>query len=148
MLSTRGPRFTFSWSTTAALDTALGDYASGELAAVRYGRYARLGAYVRSQLRKSGMPPLADEAIAAPVLTTFCPPGGASSEALVERCRLAGFDIGGQSGYLARRRLTQIATMGTTTRADVAAFFQSQNGIWMRAVMTVQPTREAELASR
>jgi aspartate aminotransferase-like enzyme len=122
MLATRGPRYTFSWSTTAALDAALGDYANGSLATARYGRYARLGVHVRNQLRKLRISPLADEAIAAAVLTTFSPPGHESSEEFVERCRTAGFDIGGQSGYLARRRLVQIATMGTTTRADVGEF--------------------------
>jgi hypothetical protein len=40
---------------------------------------------------------------------------------MVARCRAAGFDLGGESRYLARRRLAQIATMGATTRADIAA---------------------------
>lgn len=124
MLSSAGPRYTFSWSTTAALDAALADYDGEELAAARYKDYARLGAYVRGQLRQLGIAPLADEAITAGVLTTFAPSGGESAAALVERCRAAGFDIGGESQYLARRQLVQIATMGATNRADVAAFFQ------------------------
>lgn len=127
-LETRGPRFTFSSSTTAALETALGDYGSRRLALARYGRYARLGAYVRGQLHKLGVRPLAADAVAAPVLTTFRPPGGESTRSFVERCRTAGFDIGGESRYLARRGLAQIATMGATTRADVAAFFESPSG--------------------
>ncbi|MEX0676865.1 MAG: GNAT family N-acetyltransferase [Pirellulales bacterium] len=128
MLSTVGPRFTFPWSTIAALDAALGDYKSEQPAATRYKRYARLGAFVRGQLRALGIAPLADEAIAGPVLTTFSPPGGESALALVERSRAAGFEIAGESQYLSQRRVVQIATMGTTSRADVSAFCQYLRG--------------------
>src|SRR5262249_10839842 len=82
-----------------------------------------LGAYVREQLREIGLEPLADEACACPVVTTFAPPGDESSEAFVARCRKWGYVIGGQSGYLAERRLVQIATMGAVTRRACAGLF-------------------------
>ena len=54
---------------------ALTEYASPELAQTRYQHYAALGTFVRQQLRELGLPPLADEANACPVVTTFVPPG-------------------------------------------------------------------------
>jgi hypothetical protein len=42
----------------------------------------------------------------------------------VERCRAWGYAIGGQSGYLAERRLVQIATMGAIGREDLIPLFQ------------------------
>src|SRR5262249_32385891 len=92
-------------------------------AQVRYGHYAELGAYVREQLRSLGIEPLADEQCAAPVITTFTPVGDETSEAFVARCLDWGFFIGGQSGYLAERRLVQIATMGDISREDCAPLF-------------------------
>ena len=39
------------------------------------------------------------------------------------RCRQWGYDIGGQSGYLAERRLVQIATMGAVMAAQIDGLF-------------------------
>jgi aspartate aminotransferase-like enzyme len=128
MLATVGPRYTFASPTFAALEAALVDYASQPLAAARYERNAELGACLRGGLRELGIAPLADEAIASGAFTTFAPPGGESAAAFVERAAAAGFDIGGQSEYLARRRLVQVATMGATTRDDVAAFISHLGG--------------------
>ena len=39
------------------------------------------------------------------------------------RCRSWGYAIGGQSGYLAEKRLVQIATMGAVTRDMFCSLF-------------------------
>jgi aspartate aminotransferase-like enzyme len=123
-LASAGPRYTFPSPTLRALDAALAEYATPARAQARYDHYARLGAYVRAQLRQAGLEPLADEADAAPVVTTFAPPADETAEAFVARCRSWGFDIGGQSGYLATRRLVQVATMGAVTHEECAPLFE------------------------
>jgi aspartate aminotransferase-like enzyme/N-acyl-L-homoserine lactone synthetase len=129
-LATEGPRYTFPSPVLLAVQAALAEYATPESAAARYARYAALGEYVRRRLRELGLPPLADEEHACPVVTTFVPPNNESAEAFVGRCRSWGFAIGGQSGYLAARRLVQIATMGAVTRSDFAALFEHL-GRWL-----------------
>jgi aspartate aminotransferase-like enzyme len=124
MLSAIGPGFTFPSPPLAALEAALRDYAGG-LAAARYARYAKLGAYVRRRLRELKIAPLAPESDACGVLTTFAPPQGLTARAMVERAAQWGFAIAGESQYLARRRLVQIAAMGATSRQEVAAFLDS-----------------------
>jgi aspartate aminotransferase-like enzyme len=123
-LDTIGPRYTFAWPQLAALAAALGEYETPESAAARYTNYATLGAHVRGGLRELGIAPLAEASIAAPVITTFAPPGDESSAAFVARAASAGFDVAGESRYLARRRLVQAATMGAASRADVDAFIR------------------------
>jgi aspartate aminotransferase-like enzyme/predicted N-acetyltransferase YhbS len=123
-LSSDGPQFTFPSPTLLALAAALEEYATPELAQVRYQHYAALGAQVREQLRQCGREPLAAESCACPVITTFAPPGQQSSRAFVQRCRAWGFTIGGESSYLADRRLVQIATMGAITTELVAPLFE------------------------
>lgn len=123
MLTASGPRYTFPSPPVAALEAALRDYAEPPLAAARYARYARLGAYVRRRLRELKIAPLADEPVAGSVLTTFAAPGGLSATAMIERARQWGYAIAGESQYLARRSLVQIATMGAVTRRQVAGFF-------------------------
>jgi aspartate aminotransferase-like enzyme len=122
-LATRGPRFTFPSPTLVALEAALTDYRTPHGARLRYAHYAELGAFIREQLRALGIEPLADESCSAPVITTFAPVGDETSEAFVGRCLEWGFFIGGQSGYLAERRLVQIATMGNVAREDCAPLF-------------------------
>ena len=122
-LRTVGPRYTFPSSTLLALETALESFATPEKASACYDRYRQLGAYVRSRLRQVGLPPLADEACAAPVITTFAPPADETSEGFVGRCQDLGYAIGGASGYLQERRLVQIATMGAIRQEDVAPLF-------------------------
>ena len=119
-LDSDGPCYTFPSATLAALEAALKEYATPVKAQAAYQRYHAMGAYVRDRLRQLGLEPLAQDAWASPVVTTFAPPGEESSAAFVERCRDWGFDIGGQSRYLAQRRLVQIATMGAIT-ADLCA---------------------------
>ncbi|HXG10980.1 MAG TPA: aminotransferase class V-fold PLP-dependent enzyme [Gemmataceae bacterium] len=127
-LASIGPRYTFPSPTLQALAVALENYATPELARARYDHYAALGAYVREQLRRAGLEPLAADAWASPVVTTFAPPAGCSSQEFVRRCRCWGFAIGGESSYLAERRLVQIATMGAVTREDCEPLFRHLRG--------------------
>jgi aspartate aminotransferase-like enzyme len=123
-IASEGPRFTFPSSTVRALEAALEDYATPEKAAARYAGYAALGAYVRGELRRLGLPPIAADERASPVVTTFAPPEGETSESLVALCKTWGYAIGGHSRYLAERRLVQIATMGAVSREDCAGLFK------------------------
>jgi aspartate aminotransferase-like enzyme len=137
-LASDGPRYTFPSATVQALEAALDEYGTPEKAAARYGHYAELGAYVRGELRRLGLTPLAAESYACPVVTTFAPPAGETSEALVERCRSWGYAIGGQSQYLAERRLVQVATMGAVGREDCAGLFE-RLGRWLRRRRQASP---------
>ena len=136
-LRTVGPRYTFPSSTLCALDTALSSFATPEKAAVCFERYRQLGVFVRGRLREIGLPPLAAEECAAPVITTFAPPAGEASEAFVARCHFWGFSLGGASGYLQERRLVQIATMGAVRQEDVASLFNH-----LRTILGPQPRRD------
>ena len=107
-----------------ALEAALANYSSPERAQAAYERYACLGKYLRNSLRRLGIEPLAQEEWAAPVVATFAPPGDLSAEAFVRRCRDWGYEIGGQSSYLAERRLVQIAVMGAIDQARLDPFFK------------------------
>lgn len=129
-LASDGPRYTFPSPTLRAVDAALAEYAAPANARARYEHYAALGAFVRGRLRQAGLPPLADEACACPVITTFAPPAAESSAAFVARCQAWGFAIGGQSQYLAERRLVQVATMGAITRDDCIPLFE-QLAAWL-----------------
>ncbi len=122
-LNSDGPCYTFPSPTLLALEAALDEYATPAQAQAAYARYHELGVRVRQQLRRLGLDPLAREACAAPVMTTFTPPAEESSIAFVARCRSWGYAIGGESSYLAQRRLVQIATMGAVSRATVAGLF-------------------------
>jgi aspartate aminotransferase-like enzyme len=136
VLASEGPRYTFPSPTVCALEAALADYDTPEKAGARYDHYAALGEHVRRQLRHLGLQPLAAEACACPVVTTFAPPEGESSADFVARCRGWGFAIGGQSQYLAERRLVQIATMGAVSREDCAPLFDHL-GRWLGVVQAV-----------
>jgi aspartate aminotransferase-like enzyme len=119
------------------LDAALSGYATPEKAHARYDHYAALGVYVRGQLRRLGLEPLAAENCASPVVTTFAPPEGETAEAFVARCHFWGYALGGQSGYLAERRLVQIATMGAVTRDLCAPLFSHlENAFTARPALT------------
>ncbi len=124
VLTSQGPRFTFPSPSLLALDAALSAYAGFEKAQTRFEHYKRLGTYVREKLREVGLEPLAADDVACPVVTTFAPPNGDSSEEFVARCQAWGFDIGGQSSYLAQRRLVQIATMGAIRKEECALLFE------------------------
>jgi aspartate aminotransferase-like enzyme len=134
-LDSEGPCYTFPSPTLLALEAALEQYVTPAVAQERYEEYARLGRYVREQLRDLGLEPLAREEWACPVVTTFTPPNDDSSAAFVDRCRRWGFIIGGQSGYLAEKRLVQIATMGAVAREECAALFKHLHQLLVGAAL-------------
>jgi aspartate aminotransferase-like enzyme len=119
-----GPRFTFPAALIQALATALSEYEPGVDAELRYKTLAALGRHVRRELRRVGLAPIAHECDAGPTIATFTPPHEMTSSAFVDLCRSWGFLVGGQSGYLAERRLVQIATMGAITRAACSRLFE------------------------
>lgn len=123
-LHSNGPCYTFPSPTLLALEAALSEYATPEKAQAAYARYDEMGKWVREQLRSLDLAPLAREDCASPVVTTFAPPEDEAAEAFVARCRWWGFAIGGESAYLAKRRLVQIATMGAVTRSLCAPLFE------------------------
>jgi aspartate aminotransferase-like enzyme len=108
-LRTGGPRFTFSSPLVAALEAAL----------LIERDYAPLGALVRRRLRQLELSPLVDGTLAAPTVTTFAAPPGT----FAERCRQLGYWIGGESGYLSRRGLLQIANMGAVAPSHIEELF-------------------------
>ncbi len=122
-LESEGPCYTFPSPTLMALEAALQEYATPERAQATYARYHELGLYVREQLRRLDLPPLAAEDCASSVVTTFAPSGKETAVAFVARCRGWGYAIGGESAYLAQRRLVQIATMGAITREKFEGLF-------------------------
>ena len=123
-LAQRGPCFTFPSELLRALAAALTKYDTPARAGIRYESYAALGRHVRQHLRRLGLQSLASECQSGPTITTFAPPSGWTSSAFVDLCRSWGFLIGGQSGYLADRRLVQIATMGAITGEACAPLFK------------------------
>lgn len=135
-LASRGPRYTFPSPVLQALDAALDGYSTAARASASYERYAHLGSFIRRQLRKNGVEPLAHETWACPVVTTFTPPADDSSAVFVDRCRQWGFSIGGQSSYLAERRLVQIASMGAVDRHDLELLF-AQMSHWLSRQTTL-----------
>lgn len=124
-LETSGPRYTFPSSTLCALEAALDSWSTPEKAQAKYQAYREIGAFIRSQLRELHIEPLAKEEDASPVVTTFAPPNGEKSPDFVTRCRSWGFALGGQSGYLAKRRLVQIATMGDLQTSQCSSLFNA-----------------------
>lgn len=130
-LASTGPRYTFPSPTLLALEAALTEYETPHRAQTTYERYAQLGSYTRQQLRQLGLEPLARDAWASPVVTTFAPPGEVSARDFVARCRSWDFAIGGESSYLAERRLVQIAGMGAVRREDMAPLFHHLER-WLR----------------
>jgi aspartate aminotransferase-like enzyme len=122
-LNSEGPCYTFPSPTLLALEAALKEYATPGKAQSAYARYHEMGVRVRQQLRRLGLEPLAREECACAVVTTFAPPGEESSLEFVTRCRGWGFNIGGESAYLAQRRLVQIATMGAVSRDQFMPLF-------------------------
>jgi len=86
-LAVRGPQFTVPSPLLASLDRALDDYATPAARDARYAHYTALGRFVRSGLRSLGFDPIAEEATAAPVITTFAPPPGLSSDAFAAAWR-------------------------------------------------------------
>lgn len=118
-----GPRFTFPSPQLYALHAALERYAGPEQAALRYEHHHAMGCFIREQLRSVGVEPLAPDRWAAPACTTFASPGDVPAEAFLELCRTWGFELAGQSAYLAQRGWLQIATMGDVHQEDCRPLF-------------------------
>src|SRR5438445_3271005 len=97
-LQSEGSRFTFASPLLLALEAALGVERN----------YVPVGSLVRRKLRERGMAPMVEDELAASTVTTFATP----APGFAERCQSLGYWVGGESGYLARRGLTQIANMG------------------------------------
>ncbi|MCP4093775.1 MAG: aminotransferase class V-fold PLP-dependent enzyme [Planctomycetes bacterium] len=89
----------------------------------RLQRQIEMGRHVREQLRKCGLRIVASEQDASSTLTTFEAPAGFTTIEFLERARAWGFQLAGQSRYLRRRRLAQIATLGDFSESDLSAFF-------------------------
>lgn len=113
-LQTVGPRFTMPSPLIRALEVAM-EPLSGEKRVARFAEIRKLGNRIRNAVINAGLVPLADEAVASPALVTFAPPTGISAAEFVELCRDWGYQIAGQSGYLAERQLVQLAVMGHLT---------------------------------
>ncbi|HUR55199.1 MAG TPA: aminotransferase class V-fold PLP-dependent enzyme, partial [Gemmataceae bacterium] len=118
-LSVVGPRFTVPSPLLLALGAALEPLSTPELLSKRLRGVCELGRYLRGRLRDLGLVPMAADAHANPSIVTFAPPPGEAAAAFVGRCRGYGFQIAGQSGYLAERNLVQIAVMGNVTRDQI-----------------------------
>jgi aspartate aminotransferase-like enzyme len=108
-IGTEGSCFTFPSPLLLALEESLHEKHN----------YAPMGGLVRGKLREQGIRPMVDGAMAAPIVTTFVPPDAD----FMERCRKAGFQIGGESGYLAKRGFLQIATMGAVKPHHIQELF-------------------------
>ncbi len=118
-LAATGPRFTVPSPLVAALDAALDPLATQAGRAARFRHVAALGTRLRDGLKSLGFAPMAADADACPAVVTFAPPAGESAAAFVARCHRGGYQIAGQSGYLAERGLVQVAVMGAVTRGHV-----------------------------
>ncbi len=118
-VTTVGPRFTAPSPMIHALDVALDVFATAEKSQARFGQIAELGGLVRRRLTAAGFTLLASDDVASPAIVTFAPPDGMASAAFVAMCRDWGYQIAGQSGYLAERRLVQLAVMGHVSRAEI-----------------------------
>lgn len=122
-LVNEGPCYTFPSPTLLALEAALVDFATPLQAQAIHARYHEMGVRVRQHLRRLGLPPLAREEHASPVITSFAPPAGETGQSFVNQVQSWGFAIGGESGYLSCRRMVQIATMGAVRWEAVAPLF-------------------------
>jgi aspartate aminotransferase-like enzyme/predicted N-acetyltransferase YhbS len=122
-LAARGPRFTIASPLLAALDRALDDHADAGASAARHARHDELGRIVRAGLQSLGLWPIADQASASPVVTTFAPPPGRSAVEFAAACRSLGYEVAHASDHLRRRGWVQIATMGEIRPEDLPPLF-------------------------
>lgn len=118
-ISVEGPRFTMPSPLIASLDAALEVFATPEARTARYREMADVCEFARRRLEKAGFEMLAPREIASPSILTFAPPKGLNAAEFVQLCRSWGYQIAGQSGYLAERRLVQIAVMGAVSTRDL-----------------------------
>lgn len=127
-LATTGPRFTVPSPLIRALDAALNVFETPEKRAGRLQRVSDVGGYLRNRLTSIGLVPLAPPGIANPSLVTFAPPVGQSAADFVAACNAWGYQVAGQSGYLADRGLVQIAVMGDVTKDQITPLLEKLEG--------------------
>ena len=118
-LKTVGPRFTVPSPLVRAMDAALLPLSSPAKRLVRFAEIRRLGNRIRQTLLAIGITPLAPAETASPAIVTFTPPNNESAADFVAKCHRWGFQIAGQSGYLAERGLVQIAVMGHVSDEEI-----------------------------
>jgi len=128
-LATVGARFTVVSPLVRAMDVALTPFDTPASRAERFRAVAELGGYVRRRLVDAGLKPFAAAEVANPSLVTFAPPPGSSAAEFVATCRKWGYQIAGQSGYLAERGLVQLAVMGAVTREQVEPLLDRLAGL-------------------
>jgi aspartate aminotransferase-like enzyme len=127
-LKTVGPRFTVPSPLIRALEVALVPLSTPAAREKRFAEIRSLGNRIRNAVREAGLVPLAAAEIASPALVTFAPPQGVSSSEFVELCRDWGYQIAGQSGYLAERGLVQIAVMGHVSEEQIEPLLTKLRG--------------------
>lgn len=120
-LKTVGPRFTVPSPLIRALEMAMAPLSTPAARKARFAEIRTLGNRIRNAVIEAGLKPLAAEEISSPALVTFAPPQGVNSAEFVQLCRDWGYQIAGQSGYLAERGLVQIAVMGHMTEDQIEA---------------------------
>jgi aspartate aminotransferase-like enzyme len=123
-LNTVGPRFTVPSPLARALDVALEPLSTPALREARFAQIRELGGRLRACVRSAGLTPMAADGIASPAIVTFAPPVTQTAAEFVATCRRWGYEIAGQSGYLADRGLVQIAVMGHVTAAQIRGLFE------------------------
>ena len=126
-ITTEGPRFTMPSPLISALHAALEVFATPASRKARYAQIAELGEHVREKLDEAGFTVMAPAALANPSIVTFSPPPGLSAAEFVMKCRSWGYQIAGQSGYLAERNLVQVAVMGHVTAGDLDPLLEKLN---------------------
>ena len=127
-LKTIGPRFTVPSPLIRALDVALTPLSTPAARKARFAEIRALGGRIRKAAIEAGLVPLAAAEIASPALVTIAPPQGVSSSEFVELCRDWGYQIAGQSGYLAERGLVQFAVMGHLTGDQIEPLLARLSG--------------------
>ena len=116
----REPMFTVPSPLLLALAAALQEnYADAEAVERRFAHYARLGEWVRAELRSRGIQPIAENTAATAPIVSFAVP---SAEAM-RACSGAGYRIAHESEYLRQRGWAQISVMGDLDKAIIAPVF-------------------------
>lgn len=118
-IKTVGPRFTVPSPLIASLDTALESFATDKQRKNRFQQIASQMSIIRKAVNRMGLAMLSEEANASPAMITFAPPEGYTASEIVAKLYKAGYQIAGQSGYLAERNLIQIAIMGQINNDQV-----------------------------
>jgi aspartate aminotransferase-like enzyme/GNAT superfamily N-acetyltransferase len=129
-LGQTGPGHTFASAPLFALHQALQNLASPAQLQQAYDHQSDLSRMLREGLRGLGISPLADDAVAAPNITTFGSPQGLTTPQFLDIAQGWGYTLAGASKYLEVRGLAQVATFGAITRDHVADFL-SHLQTWM-----------------